>query len=107
MRKFLLACGFAGAFAFAPVVPANAFLPGQTEVIGAAATVNDVIEIKRHKQPGSRLEPRASRLARRQDTARPAALNYSCAHAAKADIQGQRTGSPRPRGRAGGAIATH
>jgi hypothetical protein len=49
MRKLLIVGGFASAFAFAPVLPANAFLPSQTEIIGAAATMNDVIEIKRHK----------------------------------------------------------
>ena len=51
MRKLLIMGGLAaGAFVFAPTAPASAFLPGQTEILGAAAMMNDVIEIKRGKK---------------------------------------------------------
>jgi hypothetical protein len=50
MRKLLMVGGIAAAvFAFAPISPANAFLPGQTEIIGAAATMDDVVQVKRRK----------------------------------------------------------
>ena len=50
MRKLLVVAALAaGAFLFAPVSGANAFLPGQTEIVGAAAVVNDVVQVKRHK----------------------------------------------------------
>jgi len=51
MRKLLIVGGLAaGAFLLAPVSGANAFLPGQTGVIGAAAAVDDVIQVKRKKK---------------------------------------------------------
>ena len=50
MRKLLVVGGFAaGAFLFVPVSGANAFLPSQTEIVGAAGAVNDVVQVKRHK----------------------------------------------------------
>ena len=50
MRKLFMVGGLAaGAFLCAPMSEANAFLPGQTEIIGAAGAVNDVIQVKRHK----------------------------------------------------------
>src|SRR2546423_14429515 len=39
----------AAAFLLAPMSGANAFLPGQTEIVGAAAAVNDIVQVKRHK----------------------------------------------------------
>ena len=50
MRKLLVVGGFAAAaFLFAPMSGANAFLPGQTEIIGAAGAMNDIVQVKRHK----------------------------------------------------------
>ena len=49
MRKLLIAAGCAGALALGATSSANAFLPGQTEIVGAAAAVNDVVQVKRHK----------------------------------------------------------
>jgi hypothetical protein len=50
MRTLLVVGGLAaGAFLFAPVTPAKAFLPGQSQIVGAAAAVNGVVQVKRHK----------------------------------------------------------
>jgi len=49
MRKLLIVCGFASAFALAPAVPAHAFLPGQAEILGATAAMDDIIQVKRKK----------------------------------------------------------
>ena len=50
MRKLLVVGGLAAAaFLFAPHSAANAFLPGQTEIIGAAGAMNDIVQVKRHK----------------------------------------------------------
>jgi hypothetical protein len=50
MRKLLIVGGLAAsAFVFVPFSAANAFLPGQSEVAGAAAPMNDTVQVKRHK----------------------------------------------------------
>jgi hypothetical protein len=47
MRKLIVSAFAAAAFLFVPLSGANAFLPGQTEIVGAAATTDDIIQIKR------------------------------------------------------------
>ena len=50
MRKLLLVASLAaGALVIAPVTSASAFVPVQTEIAGATAAMNDIIQVKRKK----------------------------------------------------------
>lgn len=50
MRKLLILGTFTvGALVFAPLSSANAFVPVQTQIVGTAATLNDVVQVKRKK----------------------------------------------------------